>query len=128
MDLILNNILPLAGTITFILGLLSVKYDKYFKLSLLLLFPLAWAVAKFAPGFLHVASASESGGFLTFYVYLFESMTDYQQLTVKILPIVFMAGYAIAWTYMTHFYKERIETIVEQKARVRKYYGVQEFD
>jgi len=55
-------------------------------------------------------------------------MTEYQQLTVKIVPVAFIAGYAIAWIYMTHFYKEHVETIVEKKARVRKYYGVREFE
>jgi len=46
MELILNNILPIAGTLAFLLGLLSGKNDKLFKLSLLAAIPLAWAVKR----------------------------------------------------------------------------------
>ena len=128
MEILIQNIIPVTGVVAFLLGALAARYKKVFTVVLLLALPLAYLAARFLPQFFMIRKASDTKGWLTFYTQIYETADDPMKTAIHIAPVLFIIGLFLTRFYYKHIHQEKVETLVERKARVRAYYGVGKYE
>lgn len=104
------------------LGILSRRFDRVFKILLVLAIPASWLFAYFAPTYTSLPRANQDG-FLNFYFKLYERLSPDGMLAVLMFPAFVILGRIIYLIYLAFFKKEKVETPMDIKKRVLKSFG-----
>jgi len=128
MDIVFANIIPITGVVAFVLGYLSLVYDKTFKVFLVAALPMVWLGVKFLAPFLQMTMPANRDSVLGVLVGFYEMADPSVQIAVNIAPVLFVAGRIISHIYKIYFYKEKVETMRERKKRIQSEYDFAAFD